>query len=149
MIFLKRVISCRNAPAGIDSRFNKDEVILENGAAFDLVRAAVNLVLSGFADLIGTTMKLPLSTTYVTFIVAMGTSLADRAWSRESAVYRITGMLSVIGGWFYHSLRSIYNLCTGYLHHVLYQLRGYVHLYRGSSGTSGSQQHQVQQERKG
>lgn len=97
--FLKRVI-----PVGmrrwIDSRFNKDEVILENGAAFDLVRAAVNLVLSGLLIIIGTTMKLPLSTTYVAFIVAMGTSLADRAWSRESAVYRITGMLSVIGGWF-------------------------------------------------
>ncbi|WP_303236415.1 inorganic phosphate transporter [Phocaeicola coprophilus] len=97
--FLKHVI-----PAGmrrwIDSRFNKDEVILENGAAFDLIRAAVNLVLSGLLIIIGTTMKLPLSTTYVTFIVAMGTSLADRAWSRESAVYRITGMLSVIGGWF-------------------------------------------------
>ena len=91
-------------PAGmrrwIDSRFNKDEVILENGAAFDMVRAAVNLVLSGLLIIIGTTMKLPLSTTYVTFIVAMGSSLADRAWGRVSAVYRITGMLSVIGGWF-------------------------------------------------
>ena len=65
-----------------------------------MVRAAVNLVLSGLLIIIGTTMKLPLSTTYVTFIVAMGTSLADRAWGRESAVYRITGMLSVIGGWF-------------------------------------------------
>ena len=74
----------------IDSRFNKDEVILENGAAFDMVRAAVNLVLSGLLIIIGTTMKLPLSTTYVTFIVAMGSSLADRAWGRESAVYRIT-----------------------------------------------------------
>lgn len=84
----------------IDSRFNKDEIILENGAAFDMVRAAVNLVLSGLLIIIGTTMKLPLSTTYVTFIVAMGSSLADRAWGRESAVYRITGMLSVIGGWF-------------------------------------------------
>lgn len=84
----------------IDSRFNKDEVILENGAAFDMVRAAVNLVLSGLLIIIGTTMKLPLSTTYITFIVAMGSSLADRAWGRESAVYRITGMLSVIGGWF-------------------------------------------------
>ena len=84
----------------IDSRFNKDEVILENGAAFDMVRAAVNLGLSGLLIIIGTTMKLPLSTTYVTFIVAMGSSLADRAWGRESAVYRITGMLSVIGGWF-------------------------------------------------
>ena len=66
----------------------------------DMVRAAVNLVLSGLLIIIGTTMKLPLSTTYVTFIVAMGSSLADRAWGRESAVYRITGMLSVIGGWF-------------------------------------------------
>ena len=67
---------------------------MENGAAFDLVRASVNLVLSGLLIIIGTTMKLPLSTTYVTFIVAMGSSLADRAWSRESAVYRITGVLS-------------------------------------------------------
>lgn len=94
----------RNIPEGIrnwiNSRFNKDDVILENGAAFDMVRASVNLVLSGLLIIIGTTMKLPLSTTYVTFIVAMGTSLADRAWSRESAVYRITGVLSVIGGWF-------------------------------------------------
>ena len=97
--FLTRVIPA-NVRQWIDSRFNKDEVILENGAAFDMVRAAVNLVLSGLLIIIGTTMKLALSTTYVTFIVAMGTSLADRAWGRESAVYRITGMLSVIGGWF-------------------------------------------------
>ncbi len=84
----------------IDKRFNKDEMILENGAAFDLVRASVNLVLAGLLIILGTNLKLPLSTTYVTFIVAMGSSLADRAWSRESAVYRITGVLSVIGGWF-------------------------------------------------
>ena len=97
--FLTRIIPA-NVRQWIDSRFNKDEVILENGAAFDMVRAAVNLVLSGLLIIIGTTMKLPLSPTYVTFIVAMGTSLSDRAWGRESAVYRITGMLSVIGGWF-------------------------------------------------
>ena len=97
--FLVKVIPA-NVRNWINSRFNKDEVILENGAAFDLIRAAVNLVLSGLLIIIGTTMKLPLSTTYVTFIVAMGTSLSDRAWGRESAVYRITGMLSVIGGWF-------------------------------------------------
>lgn len=97
--FLKRVIPA-NVRRWIDSRFNKDEVILADGAAFDMVRASVNLVLSGLLIIIGTTMKLPLSTTYVTFIVAMGSSLADRAWGRESAVYRITGMLSVIGGWF-------------------------------------------------
>ena len=84
----------------LDSRFNKDEAILANGAAFDLVRASVNLVLAGLLIALGTSLKLPLSTTYVAFMVAMGSSLADRAWGRESAVYRITGVLSVIGGWF-------------------------------------------------
>lgn len=84
----------------IDARFNKDEAILAQGAAFDLVRASINLVLSGLLIALGTSLKLPLSTTYVTFIVAMGSSLADRAWSRESAVFRITGVLNVIGGWF-------------------------------------------------
>lgn len=84
----------------IDARFNKDEAILAQGAAFDLVRASINLVLSGLLIALGTSLKLPLSTTYVTFIVAMGSSLADRAWSRESVVFRITGVLNVIGGWF-------------------------------------------------
>lgn len=84
----------------IDSRFNKNEVELTDGAAFDIVRAAVNLVLASMLITIGTNYKLPLSTTYVTFMVAMGSSLADRAWSRESAVFRVTGVLSVIGGWF-------------------------------------------------
>lgn len=84
----------------IDSRFNHDDIILENKASFDLVRASVNVVLSGLLIAIGTSLKLPLSTTYVAFMVAMGSSLADRAWGRESAVYRITGVLSVIGGWF-------------------------------------------------
>ncbi len=84
----------------IDSRFNPDAAVLADGAAFDLIRAAVNLVLAGLLVAFGTSMKLPLSTTYVTFMVAMGSSLADRAWSRESAVFRITGVLSVIGGWF-------------------------------------------------
>ena len=84
----------------IDSRFNKQEVILEPGAAFDLLRASINLVLAGLLIVVGTSLKLPLSTTYVTFIVAMGTSLADRAWSRETAVFRVTGVLNVIGGWF-------------------------------------------------
>ena len=64
-----------------------------------MVRAAVNLVLASMLINIGTNLKLPLSTTYVTFMVAMGSSLADRAWSRESAVFRVTGVLSVIGGW--------------------------------------------------
>jgi phosphate/sulfate permease len=69
--------------------------------AFDLVRASVNLVVASILISIGTSLKLPLSTTYVTFMVAMGTSLADGAWGRESAVYRITGVLTVIGGWFF------------------------------------------------
>lgn len=85
----------------IDSRFNKQDVILaDDKAAFDVVRAAVNLVIASMLITVGTNYKLPLSTTYVTFMVAMGSSLADRAWSRESAVFRITGVLSVIGGWF-------------------------------------------------
>ena len=84
----------------IDSRFNADAAVLKRGAAFDEIRAAVNLVLAGALVALGTSLKLPLSTTYVTFMVAMGASLADRAWSRESAVFRITGVLSVIGGWF-------------------------------------------------
>lgn len=84
----------------IDSRFNKQEIILADGAAFDLVRASVNLVLAGLLIAIGTSMKLPLSTTYVTFMVAMGSSLADRAWGRESAVSRLTGVMGVVGGWF-------------------------------------------------
>ncbi len=84
----------------INSRFDKNDVELEESAAFDVVRAAVNLVLASMLITIGTNLKLPLSTTYVTFMVAMGSSLADRAWSRESAVFRVTGVLSVIGGWF-------------------------------------------------
>lgn len=84
----------------IDSRFRKDEAIIADGGAFDLVRASVNLVLAGLLIAVGTSLKLPLSTTYVTFMVAMGSSLSDRAWGRDSAVFRITGVLSVIGGWF-------------------------------------------------
>ena len=83
----------------IDSRFNKDEAILVKGAAFDQMRAAVNLVVSSLLIALGTSLKLPLSTTFVTFTVAMGTSLMDRAWDRESAVGRVTGMMSVMGGW--------------------------------------------------
>ncbi len=84
----------------IDRRFNTSEITLEQGASFDLIRGAVNLMLAGMLIALGTSMKLPLSTTFVTFMVAMGTSLADRAWGRESAVFRITGVISVIGGWF-------------------------------------------------
>lgn len=90
----------QNLKKWVRTRFNKEEAIMNDGAAFDMIRAAINLVLSSVLIIIGTTYKLPLSTTYVTFMVAMGTSLADRAWSRESAVFRVTGVISVIGGWF-------------------------------------------------
>jgi phosphate/sulfate permease len=86
--------------AWVDKRFKKEDAVLEDGAAFDVIRAAVNLVLAAMLITFGTNYKLPLSTTYVTFMVAMGSSLADRAWTRESAVFRVTGVLSVIGGWF-------------------------------------------------
>lgn len=93
-------ITPEKAKQWIGTRFRKEETILEDGAAFDMVRASVNLVLAGLLIAVGTSLKLPLSTTYVTFMVSMGTSLADRAWGRDSAVFRITGVLSVIGGWF-------------------------------------------------
>src|SRR6056297_494211 len=76
----------------------------EEKAYFDLVRASVNLTVASIIISFATSLKLPLSTTYVTFMVAMGTSLSDRAWGRESAVYRITGVLTVIGGWFFTAL---------------------------------------------
>jgi len=82
-----------------DAEKHRDQT--DSSAAFDLVRASVNLVVASILIAIGTSLKLPLSTTYVTFMVAMGTSLADGAWGRESAVYRITGVLTVIGGWFF------------------------------------------------
>lgn len=84
----------------INRRFDTSQTIVEDGAAFDLIRGAINLTLAGMLIAVGTSLKLPLSTTFVTFMVAMGTSLADRAWGRESAVFRITGVISVIGGWF-------------------------------------------------
>ncbi len=96
---LSRIVPVRLS-RWVDRRFNREDVMIEKGASFDLVRAAINLVLAGLLIAVGTSWKLPLSTTYVTFMVAMGTSLADRAWGRESAVFRITGTLSVIGGWF-------------------------------------------------
>ncbi len=78
----------------------------EKGTSFDLVRGAVTLVVSSALIAFGTSLKLPLSTTYVTFMVAMGASLADGAWDRESAVYRVTGVITVIGGWFFTAISA-------------------------------------------
>ena len=95
----------------IDKRFKNDEESnrqsgndREEAPAFDMIRASVNLVVASALIALGTSLKLPLSTTYVTFMVAMGTSLSDRAWGRESAVYRVTGVFTVIGGWFMTAL---------------------------------------------
>jgi len=95
----------------IERQFEKPVIDLPKGRkhelpAFDLVRAAVNLMVASVLISIATSMKLPLSTTYVTFMVAMGTSLADRAWGSESAVYRVAGVLNVIGGWFFTALAA-------------------------------------------
>lgn len=95
----------KNTQNFINSKFEKPVIKLPKDKtyempAFDLVRASVNLIMASVLISIATSMKLPLSTTYVTFMVAMGTSLADRAWGRESAVYRVAGVLNVIGGWF-------------------------------------------------
>src|SRR5690554_135320 len=81
----------------LENRF--EPIALENNASFDLIRASVNLTIAALLISLGTSLKLPLSTTYVTFMVAMGSSLADRAWGRESAVYRINGVLTVVAGW--------------------------------------------------
>ncbi|HBG87261.1 MAG TPA: phosphate permease, partial [Marinilabiliaceae bacterium] len=89
----------------LDKQFeqpDREQAAVKKGApAFDLLRASVNLVIASILIASATSLKLPLSTTYVTFMVAMGSSLSDRAWDRDSAVYRITGVLSVIGGWFF------------------------------------------------
>ncbi len=94
--------------SSIESKFQKPKELLNDrridAPAFDMVRASVNLVVASILISIGTNLKLPLSTTYVTFMVAMGTSLADRAWDRESAVYRVAGVINVVGGWFVTAL---------------------------------------------
>jgi phosphate/sulfate permease len=84
----------------IDSRFKPLAPSEDEKASFDFIRASVNLTIATLLISLATSLKLPLSTTYVTFMVAMGTSLADRAWGRESAVYRITGVITVIASWF-------------------------------------------------
>ena len=108
----------------IEKQFEKPTVQLEYGKnvdlpAFDLVRAAVNLMVAGILISIATSYKLPLSTTYVTFMVAMGSSLSDRAWGSESAVYRVAGVMNVIGGWFFTAIIAFLAAGTvAYLIHI-------------------------------
>jgi phosphate/sulfate permease len=106
-----RYVVPKKTLAFVDAKFQKPVIELPKDKtyelpAFDLVRASVNLIVAGILISIATSMKLPLSTTYVTFMVAMGTSLADRAWGRESAVYRVAGVINVIGGWFLTALTA-------------------------------------------
>jgi len=111
----------------IDSRFEKPVLNLSKEKtyelpAFDMIRASINLMVAGILIATATSMKLPLSTTYVTFMVAMGTSLADRAWGRESAVYRVAGVLNVIGGWFFTAFVAF--VAAGTLAYLIYIGRG-------------------------
>lgn len=98
------IILPRPLKHSIEEKFQKPDAILKDSRidapAFDKVRASVNLIVASILISIGTNLKLPLSTTYVTFMVAMGSSLSDRAWGRESAVYRVAGVINVVGGWF-------------------------------------------------
>ncbi|MCD6202100.1 MAG: inorganic phosphate transporter [Bacteroidales bacterium] len=104
--FFKYIVP-ESVRVSVNKRFDRTEynrLKKEKGVAFDMVRASVNLVVASILIALGTSLKLPLSTTYVTFMVAMGTSLADRAWGRESAVYRVSGVIIVITGWFMTAL---------------------------------------------
>ncbi|WP_248724403.1 inorganic phosphate transporter [Seonamhaeicola sp. ML3] len=114
----KRVISKQFQKPVISAAIKKEDM-----PAFDMVRAAVNLMVASVLISIATSMKLPLSTTYVTFMVAMGTSLADRAWGSESAVYRVAGVLNVIGGWFMTALCAF--VAAAIMALILYYGRGY------------------------
>lgn len=108
-----------------EKQFIKPKVVVkeQDKPAFDLVRAAVNLMVASVLISIATSMKLPLSTTYVTFMVAMGTSLADKAWGTESAVYRVAGVLNVIGGWFFTAFSAFF--AAAIMAFVLYYGGGY------------------------
>lgn len=111
----------------ISNSFEKPEIHIAASKshevpAFDMIRASINLTVAGILIAIATSMKLPLSTTYVTFMVAMGTSLADRAWGRESAVYRVAGVLNVIGGWFFTAFSAF--VAAGTLTYIIFLGRG-------------------------
>ncbi len=107
----------------LNIRFRYAQVPVDTGEAFDLVRASVNLTMAAALISFATSLKLPLSTTYVSFMVAMGSSLADRAWDRDSAVYRVSGVLHVIGGWFVTA--GIAFLASALFAYILYKFEMY------------------------
>lgn len=103
-------------PVKVKNKHNNNDV---DQPAFDLVRASVNLTIASALIAFGTSLKLPLSTTFVTFMVAMGTSLSDKAWGRDSAVYRISGVLNVIGGWFLTAIIALF--ASGLFAFIIYK----------------------------
>ena len=127
MAYLVNYILPDSLQQKIDKRFEKPVIDLPKDKiyelpAFDMIRASINLMVAGILISIATSRQLPLSTTYVTFMVAMGTSLADRAWGRESAVYRVAGVLKVIGGWFFTAFAAF--AAAGILTYLIYIGRG-------------------------
>ncbi|MCM8569526.1 inorganic phosphate transporter [Gramella jeungdoensis] len=122
---IKAIIPVR-AKRKLSESFSKPEedsyMNYEDKPAFDMIRASINLTVAGVLISIATSYKLPLSTTYVTFMVAMGTSLADRAWGRESAVYRVAGVLNVIGGWFFTAFSAF--TAAGILTYIIFLGKG-------------------------
>lgn len=114
----------KNLNQSITERFTLStsrKILSADAPAFDMVRAAVNLMVASVLISIATGMKLPLSTTYVTFMVAMGTSLADKAWGSDSAVYRVSGVINVIGGWFMTAISAF--TAAAILAFLIYQFR--------------------------
>ncbi len=106
-----RIVVPKSAREMINRRFESAKPLKisnkkDSAPAFDMLRASVNLMVASILISFATSLKLPLSTTYVTFMVAMGTSLSDRAWGRESAVYRVNGVITVVGGWFFTALMA-------------------------------------------
>ena len=123
MLYVGNIISFilpKSLQAKLDAQFVQPEFKgkRDKQPMFDMVRASVNLVVAAVLISIGTSMKLPLSTTYVTFMVAMGSSFADRAWDRESAVYRVAGVFNVIGGWFVTAIVAF--LSSGLIAYILF-----------------------------
>ena len=105
----------------LSTRFEKEhsEVAAQDAASFDLIRASINLLVASALIAYGTANKLPLSTTFVTFMVAMGSSFADQAWGRESAVYRVAGVMNVIAGWLITAVVAL--LSSGLLAFIMYK----------------------------